>query len=110
MLQNQANPSCTDLVLINYCKYFQNSNVLETGLSDFYKIHVTVMKRCYKKLKPEIIRYRDYGYDSNERFKETVISELSKVVIENNDKSFNRFLSICRETLNTYTPLKKRYI
>ena len=68
------------------------------------------MKRCYKKLKPEIIRYRDYGYDSNERFKETVISELSKVVIENNDKSFNRFLSICRETLNTYTPLKKRYI
>ena len=38
--------------------------------------------------------YRDYGYYSNERFRESVISELSKLVIENTDKGFNRHFGI----------------
>ena len=52
---------------------------------------VTVIKTSYQKLQPEIISDRDYGYYSNERFRETLLSELSKVDMENNDNGFNRF-------------------
>ena len=36
--------------------------------------------------------------------------ELSKVVLENNDKGFNKFLGVCNENLNKYAPLKEKYI
>ena len=37
-------------------------------------------------------------------------SELSKMVWENSDKSFNKFLGACKEALNIYPPLKRKYI
>ena len=37
-------------------------------------------------------------------------SELSKVVLENSGKGFNKFLVACKEALNMYAPLKKKYI
>ena len=36
--------------------------------------------------------------------------ELSKLVLENSDKGFNKCLVVCKEALNMYAPLKKRYI
>ena len=84
--KNPNNPSCIDLLLTNFPKYFQNSCVIETGLSDFHKMVVTVMKTNFRKLEPKIINYRNYRYFSNDRFKEKVTSELSKVVLENSDK------------------------
>ena len=42
-------PSCIDLIITNRPKSFQNSVVLETGLSDFHKVTLTVMKVLYKK-------------------------------------------------------------
>ena len=54
------NPSCIDLIFTNKPKSFQNSTVLETGLSDFHLLTVTVMKTTFRKLPPKIVRYRDY--------------------------------------------------
>ena len=71
---------------------------------------VTVMKTNFRKLEPKIINYRNYRYFSNDRFREKVTSELSKVVLENSDKGFNKFLDVCKEALNMYVPLKKKYI
>ena len=71
---------------------------------------VTVMKTNFRKLEPKIINYRNYRYFSNDRFREKVTSELSKVVLENSDKGFNKFLDVCKEALNMYAPLKKKYI
>ena len=34
--ENPQNPSCIDLILTNSPYSFQNSCVIETGLSDFY--------------------------------------------------------------------------
>ena len=42
--KNPENPSCIDLFLTNSPYSFQNSGVVETGLSDFHKMIVTVMK------------------------------------------------------------------
>ena len=71
---------------------------------------VTVMKTNFRKLEPKIINYRNYRYFSNDRFKEKVTSELSKVVLENSDKGFHKFLDVRKDILNIYAPLKKKYI
>ena len=58
--QNPQNPSCIDLILTNSPLSFQSSGVIETGLSDFHKMTVTVIGTNFQKLDPKIIRYRDY--------------------------------------------------
>ena len=42
--KNPESPSCIDLILTNNPYSFQNSWVIETGLSDFHKMIVLVMK------------------------------------------------------------------
>ena len=42
--KNPNNPCSIDLLLTNFPKNFQNSSVIETGLSDFHKMIVSVMK------------------------------------------------------------------
>ena len=74
--KNPENPSCIDLILTNNPNSFQNSGVIETGLSDFHKMTVTVMKTTFEKLKPNIIHYRDYRKFSNDKFRENLISRL----------------------------------
>ena len=44
----------------------------------------------------------------NDKFRENVTSELSKVVLENSDKSFNQFIGVYKEALNMYAPLQKK--
>ena len=49
--KNPERPSCIDLILTNSPRSFQNSNVFETGLSDFHKLVVTVMKQYFPELR-----------------------------------------------------------
>ena len=58
--KNPDKPTCIDLILTNCPGSFQNSCVIETGLSDFHKMIVTVMKASYRKIEPRIINYRDW--------------------------------------------------
>ena len=46
------NPSCIDVMLTNRSTCFENSMVIETGLSDCHKMTVTVMKKYFKKRDP----------------------------------------------------------
>ena len=45
--KNPESPSCIDLILTNNPYSFQNSWVIETGLSDFHKMIVSVMKTTF---------------------------------------------------------------
>ena len=54
------NPSCIDLTLTNHPKCFQSPGVYETGISDFHKLTFTALKTYFQKVKPRIIKYRDY--------------------------------------------------
>ena len=47
--RNPYNPSCIDLFLTNHPRSFQNTLTIETGISDFHKMVITVMKVFYKK-------------------------------------------------------------
>ena len=54
--KNPSKPTCIDLILTNRSTFFQNTNVIETELSDFHKMVVTIMKTSFRKLKPKIIK------------------------------------------------------
>ena len=75
--KNPENTSCIDLILTNNPNSFQNPGVIETGLSNFYKMTVAVMKTTFEKLKPNIIHYRNYRKFSKDKFRENLISRLS---------------------------------
>ena len=55
--KNPENPSCTDVVLTSNPCSFQNSCVIEAGLSGFHKMLVKTifMKTIFQKLKPKIL-------------------------------------------------------
>ena len=48
--KNPENPTCIDLILTNKPRSFQSTCVIETGLSDFYRITVSVLKTHFRKL------------------------------------------------------------
>ena len=52
------NPSCIDLFLTNRPRTFQCITTIETDISNFHKLVVTVLKIFYKKQRPKIIHYR----------------------------------------------------
>ena len=69
--KNPHRPSCIDLILTN-CPYsFQHSSVIETGLSDFHKMVVTVMTTTYRKLEPKKVHYCVFKYFCNNSFTES---------------------------------------
>ena len=71
--KNPDKSSYIDLILTNFPKSFQNTCVIETGLSDFHKLVVTVMKTTYKKSQPKIITYPSYKYFNNNSFREALL-------------------------------------
>ena len=64
-----TNPTCINLILTNRKRSFQNTCIVETGLSDFHKMTLTVLKTLLKKSHPKLILYRDYKNYSNEGFR-----------------------------------------
>ena len=70
--KNPENPSIIDLMLTNSPYSYQNSCVIETGLSDFHKMTVTVLKTFSQKKGPKVISYRDYKNYSNDIFRQLI--------------------------------------
>ena len=48
-LKSPKNPSCIDLVLINKQERFLKAKTVETRLSDFHKMVISVFKTSFKK-------------------------------------------------------------
>ena len=57
--KNLDNPSCIDLFVTNCSRSFQDTQVIETSLSDFHKTNLTVLKMYFTKQKHETIFYRN---------------------------------------------------
>ena len=45
---------------------------METGLSNFYRITVSVLKMHFRKLSPKILTYRDFKTFENETFMDSL--------------------------------------
>ena len=87
--KNPNNPSCIDLFLTNRSRYFQNTSTIETGISDFHKLVVTVLKMFYKKQKPKTIQYKNY---------KTFNAQLPRIELEKNLAK----IDLNNTTLNSY--------
>ena len=106
--KNIDNPSCIDLILTNKSGSFQNTLVIETGLSDFHRLTVTVMKVNFQKQVPKILYYRNMKHFDNELFRNDFYQELSKYDALNIECI--HFEEIFLKTFNVHAPLKKRFL
>ena len=104
--KNPDNPTCIELILTIRQKSFQNSTIIETGLSDFHKVIVAVLKSYFKKLKPKKLIYRDFKNFSNQQFRTELVKERN----ENNvgASQFELFQTMSLELLNKLAPSKKK--
>ena len=97
-------PRSIDLILTNRVSSFQNTDAIETGLSDFHCMIVTVLKGGFVKRGPKLINYRDYR-----NFRNDVCIGLSKH-IPVDSMSYDTFDSVVKQVLNEHAPIKKKYV
>ena len=107
--KNLSHPKCIDLILINVPRSFQTTCVIQTGLSDFLLMTLTVMRKSLRKLKARVINYRSYKYFLNEVFREDLLGKLFQQTFVNNDYGFEKFCNFTLKTLNKYAPRKKKH-
>ena len=55
-----SNPSCIDLVITSSSSSFQNTMAISTGLSDFHKMVITILKQTFQRCSPKELVCRDY--------------------------------------------------
>ena len=53
-----SHPKCINLILTNVPHSFQTTSVIETGVSDFHLMTLTVIRKSFKMLKPRVVNYR----------------------------------------------------
>ena len=106
--KNPDNPTLIDRILTNHPKSFHSSSVYETGLSDFHKLTLTVLKTFHVKHKPKIIQYRDFNHFDNASFRADLLQELSlKNVLPG---EFEKFKCISAKVLNIHAPIKEKHV
>ena len=103
-----ANPSCIDLILTNRQHNFQNSTIVETGLSDFHKLVVTVMKTSFRKKPPKVIKYRNFKQFSQIHFRNEFNHFLLGIDLK--QISNDNYVSLFMEIFNRHAPLKSKYV
>ena len=104
--KNIENPSCIDLFLTNSSLSFQHTTTVETGLSDFHKMAITVMKTTFPKAQPKIIYYRDYKNFDLSTFRNELRQELKK----NEDEGYFHFEVTFLRVLEKHAPMKQKVL
>ena len=100
------NPSCIDLFITNSYRSFQHTTTVCTGLSDFYKMTITVLKSTFQKAKPKEVLYRNYRNFVENDFKSELKTQLEHTEIE----EYEAFESIFLTVLNKHAPCKKKVV
>ena len=80
---------------------YTNSMTIETGLSDFHKLVITVMNTTYKKGNPKVITYRDYKRYNNLARRDALASYFTwgEIKMMSNDHFTSIFKNeICKST------------
>ena len=108
--KNLLKPSCIDLTITNRPKIFQHSVTVDTGLLDFHKMTLTVMKAFYKRQKTNIVTCQNYKHFSNEVFMLDVKNSNIQMTSENKDFEFDQFIAAFDEAIQQHASMKKRYV
>ena len=103
------NPTSIDVFLTNRHNCFQNSCVIETGISDHHKMIITVLKTYFKKIKHTIIKYRSFTNFDEGSFKTDLKYSLSSSRNKYN-MNYDEFKNIFIKALNRHAPIKEKKI
>ena len=103
--KNLENPTCIALILTNKVLSFKNIYVIETGLSNFHKMMVAVMKMHFPKMKPQVSywKYKDFH---DKTFLDSLRHELNVQGQCLNEKGLDAFSTICTEIFDKHAPEK----
>ena len=85
---------------------FQTTTVIETGLSDFRKMIVAVMKMKMMKIKPRVIKYRKYKTFNNDAFVNNLRKELTKQKKVLDEKGLDAFSDVLDKRPSKKTAFK----
>ena len=94
--------------MTNCPKHFQKFSILETGLSDSYKIILTVLKSEIPHERLKVISYRNYRRFNKHEFEKEITNTISALKISS--KGFEVFITIVNNSLNKQTPLKTKHL
>ena len=72
-----SNPSCMDLVIVSSSN-FENTKAISTGLSDFHKMVISVLKHTFHRSTPKELVYRDYKNFDRVIFKRELEDKLNQ--------------------------------
>ena len=101
-------PSSIDVMLTNKIRSFQNSQTIETGLSDCHVMTITVLKSFFCKQDPVTIKYRNYTLFDKVKFHTELESKLDSVL--NNNTNYELFENTFMELLNEHAPIKTKIV
>ena len=84
---------------------FQSTYVVQTWLSDFHLMTLTVMKKNFKNIKARIINYRLYNNFLNEYYRKCSFNEFKREILANNGSGFQKFCDMSIKPLNKHAPI-----
>ena len=102
--KNPDFPTSIDVMLTTSSRSFHNSSAIETELSDFHKMMVTVMKLHFPKKEPKIIQYRDHNNFYAEEYRQYIINLLSSH--ELTGSGLDTFMDKCKDAFDIRVPIK----
>ena len=100
-----TNPSFIDHVITNMTFLFMKSCTVETGMSDYYKLIISICRLTFAKGKSKKFIHRCYMNFDCKLFEETLIKNLYETEL-----SLKSFKTTFSSTLETFAPLKQKYV
>ena len=104
--KSTENPSSIDVILTNRKESFYNSRAIETGLSDFHKMTISVLKTFVKKKEPIKINYRCYKKFDAMIFR----TDLTNSLLNEENMTYEKFHEIFLRVLKLHAPTKQRTV
>ena len=95
------NPSCIDLFVTNCPRSFQNTITFASGLSDFHKMILTILKSTLPKVRLDYRKFKNFDLNN---FKNEIRTKMQ--LIDKYETFEEEFLKV----LNNHAPLKKKFI
>ena len=100
------NPTAIDHILTNRKYSFIETQILETGLSDFHKMVFTCMKSTFVKLPAKKLSYRDYKNFDKDKFLAEIDTGLQQVSMMN----YKNLISVTERILEKHAPTKTKLV
>ena len=99
--------SLIDIILTNNSRSFHETQGFVTGLRDFHKLVVILLRSCHKKLPPKNVLYRNVKRFKKTTFLRDLDSSLIQGELYNNcQEPYHKLTHIFSEVLDYHAPVK----